>query len=123
MFLILFNPWYLNLSFSFMTEIYGFCVAFFGVWAWLKMRTKTGGAKSVSWSGAHAAALLIGASFWIRQFCAILFPALWIATLASLLLPKNKEALKKSIPPLLSSGLLFTVSVALYFPWAKSTGN
>jgi hypothetical protein len=109
------NPLFLHLSTTFMTENYGYLIALLSACIWFRGR-KT---DSTSWYVASAA--VAGASFWIRQFCALVFPALilaeWIAGGAKF---QNVRTLlvKRSLPM-----LVWVLIVGLYFPWAKATGN
>lgn len=109
------NPLFVHLSTTFMTENYGYLIALLSACIWFRGR-KT---DSTSWYVASAA--FAAASFWIRQFCALVFPALilaeWIAGGASLR-QARQLLVKRSL-----STLVWVLIVGLYFPWAKATGN
>ncbi|HEY4954982.1 MAG TPA: glycosyltransferase family 39 protein, partial [Gemmatimonadaceae bacterium] len=80
--LVVANPIFLHLSTTFMTENYGYVVALLAACIWFR------GKKTESTSLAIVAATVAGLSFWIRQFSALVFPALllaeWIASGANL---------------------------------------
>ena len=105
------NPLFLHLSQSFMTEVYGALVAFFGVWLWFRSESSV--------VGRMLAALVMGSSFWVRQFAVMVFPALLVAE--SISCPS-----KKSFKSAWAWSLVifsFLLPILLYFPWAKQTGN
>ena len=109
------NPLFLHLSTTFMTENYGYLIAFLSACVWFRGK-KT---DSAWWFVASAA--VAGTSFWIRQYCAVVFPALilgeWIASGANLRHART-ILVKRSL-----SILVWVLIVGLYFPWAKATGN
>jgi hypothetical protein len=122
--LLLGNPIFLHLTFSFMTEMYGYALALAGALLWLRSRERhLQGAPLVSWRAGLLASALMGASFWIRQFCVAVFPALLCAAALRLALEKDGRALRKSVPVLAGSTALFTLVVLLYFEWARASGN
>jgi hypothetical protein len=109
------NPIFLHLSTTFMTENYGYSVAFLAACVWFRGRSTGSALLGV------VAAAIGGLSFWIRQFSALVFPALivaeWIAGGASL---RNLRAIVLRRAPAI---LVWVVIVVAYFPWAKATGN
>jgi hypothetical protein len=109
------NPLFLHLSTTFMTENYGYFVALLAACIWFR------GRRSDSASLGVVAAAVAGLSFWIRQFSALVFPALilaeWIVDGARL---KSGRAIALRRAPAI---LVWVAIVALYFPWARATGN
>ena len=102
------QPIFFHLSTTFMTEHYGLFFGLLGVVCWFSGLQKTG-------------AIIMGASFWVRQFSVLVFPAILLAEFF-------QE--KVSVPALilfirkhLKSILAFTLPVFVYFPWARWTGN
>jgi hypothetical protein len=68
---VVFNPFYLYFSTTYMTEMYGYVLALAGAALWF------GSSRPVpSWKTAIGSAFLIGTTFWIRQFCVTVFPAM-----------------------------------------------
>jgi hypothetical protein len=109
------NPLFLHLSTSFMTENYAYFVGLLGACIWFYGRNRHPVASGV------IAAAIVGFAFWIRQFSALVLPALILAELIS------ARVGSRSLRPLAirwSASLgVFAVSVAAYFAWATSTGN
>src|SRR5204863_3579820 len=92
--LLLGNPLFLHLTFSFMTEIYGYAMALGGALLWLNARARrSSGAPLIGWRAGLGAVTLIGGSFWIRQFCVCVFPALVGAAVLRLWLARDRGAL------------------------------
>lgn len=122
--LLMTNPLFLSLAFSFMTDIHGYLLALFAVWAWFaaeRRRLPRMGEPVVDYGAALGVAALVGASFWIRQFCVLVFPALVLPRLLAQLRARDLRGLWRSLPRLLMSGAVLAAIVGLYFPWAKST--
>ena len=115
------NPLYMNLSASFMTEIYGWSFALLGavLWFWRRERNS-----ELAWPTALAVALWVGGTFWVRQFAVVVFPALLGSYVLGIVLgaPNRPERLKRELPKLLAATLLFCAVVLVYFPWAKAIG-
>ena len=110
--LFLVNPMTLHLANSFMTEFYGLTYPMLGAWIWFRdrsIREQRGDSVLLSWPGALLPAAIIGASFWTRQTCVLVFPAL----IASSFGPRWKA----SAPRLLAAVALFSAIVLAYFPW------
>ncbi len=109
------NPLFLHLATTFMTENYGYLLALGSACIWFR------GKKNNSASSPYAASVLAGASFWIRQFCTLAFPALIIAEWIA-----SGPTLRNAVTHLRQrSGaiLLWVGIIGLYFPWARITGN
>ncbi len=117
------NPLFLHFSASFMTEVYGYTLAFLATWLWLRDRSQRQEGALLSWPIALFAGTLIGATFWIRQFCVLVFPALAFATLLAAFLRREYHRIGRTLPQLLAATVLFVTLVLGYFSWAKSTGN
>jgi hypothetical protein len=124
---VFFNPLFLNLSLSFMTEIYGYVPTLVGatLWFWERRRRDAEDAEQpvVRLWVAAAVALLVAASFWIRQFSVCLFPALLGSAVLRLLVNRQWRRLGRSLPALLLAVALFFAGVVAYFPWVKATAN
>jgi len=109
------NPLFLNLSTAFMTENYGYFVALLAACIWFRGRKTDSSLQGIAAGG------VAGLSFWIRQFSALVFPALllaeWFTTGANL---KNAVKIARRRAPAI---FVWLVVIALFFPWAKTTGN
>lgn len=123
--LLVANPIFLHVTFSFMTEVYGYALALAGALVWLhgRSRREGAGAPVISWTAGLAAATIIGGSFWIRQFCAAVFPALLAAAVLRTLKDGDRLALRRSLPVAAATIAWFSVVVVGYFAWAKLSGN
>jgi hypothetical protein len=124
--LLMVNPIFLYLACSFMTEIYGYLLALLAVLLWLSRRQRDhdrSGRPMTSYATGVGVALLAGASFWIRQFCLTVYPALVAAGLLDQLRRRDSTGLRKSLPRLLTSAVVLMVVVGGYFAWARWTGN
>lgn len=125
---IIFNPLFLFLSATFMTEIYGYTVAFLGALLWFRGRTKQGGGDEhtlplISWTAAIGSAALIGYSFWIRQFCAFVYPSLLISLLPAAYSKGSRITERTTVIRLITSFFIFALFVGTYFFWSRTTGN
>ncbi|MFN2604032.1 MAG: hypothetical protein ABR582_14925 [Gemmatimonadaceae bacterium] len=109
------NPIFLNLAMSFMTEVYGYFVALLSACIWYAGRKRESGTFIV------LAGVMAGLSFWIRQFGALVLPALvlgeWLAGPRSLTSART-IALRRA-----PAVLAWWAMIALYFAWSKATGN
>jgi hypothetical protein len=119
------NPLYLFFATSFMTEIYGYVPAFLAAVVWFRDRRSRdleGGA--LVFSGPCAlAALLSAASFWIRQYGVLVFPALVGSALLGAAFRGEWRRIRASLAAIsLGIGLL-AGGVLGYFSWARSGGN
>jgi hypothetical protein len=115
------NPLFVNLALSFMTECHGYAPALAGAVIWLRSRRAADGAASPAAVGLGAsvfAGALIGATFWIRQYGAVAFPALAGATIAGLVARREWTRLRRSAPALAAGTLAFATAVGSYVPWA-----
>jgi hypothetical protein len=119
MLLFVLNPIFLNLALSFMTEVYGYIIAFFGVYLWLKGRQF----KSEKWF--YVSAIVCGLSFWQRQFSVLVFPALLMADFMEQIGRWNIQSFKLYLDNRhrrFQVGL-FCLPIFCYFVWAKLTHN
>lgn len=124
--LLVLNPIFLHLSFSYMTEVYGYLVAFLAVWLWFAHRKRFGdtiGKPIASIPVCLGVATLVGVSFWFRQFCVAVLPALFGSSLIIRAIRRDWQGIARSIPRLLLSSICFICVVLSYFVWAKATGN
>ena len=125
----LFNPLTVYLATTFMTEIYGYAFGLAAFWIWFSVRKdpkpveKGDVLPEVALFPVLAAALLSGAAFWTRQFCALAYPALAGAYLATSVLNGRWLAARRCLPALLGGLALQTALVAGYFVWARASGN
>ena len=118
--MVVFNPLFGWLSLSFMTEIYGYFFALLGALVWVRDRNAYAEEALVSWPGAIATGLLIGAAFWIRQYCVLAFPALIGATFLTVWREGSWRRLRRSLPQLAGSCLAFGAVIAGYFLFART---
>lgn len=124
--LLVSNALFLHLSLSFMTEFWGYAPALLGAALWLRERRRAEAAQApaaLRLLPATAVALLIGASFWVRQFCVLSFPALLLATVGYLLCHRKWARLRATLPTLAVALLTFLAVTCAYFFWARATGN
>jgi len=105
------NPLFLHFQWSFMTELYGFAVQLSGLWIWLKSRERK------SQLGQILAIAVIATSFWVRQFCVMLIPCLFVADF--FLERKNKGFYLRWA----ASTFISVAIVGTYFYWVKASGN
>ena len=112
--LIAINPLFLHVEMSFMTEMYGLTASFLGALLWLKAGQSRPGLKVLG-------ALLIGASFWIRQFCVIVFPALLISDLVSV--ESRLGDRRRWLRDALLGSMAVAGAIVVYGLWARQTGN
>ena len=122
---VVLNPISAHLTFSFMTEYYGYTTALAGVLVWFIGRMnadRLGSKRLISFAAAISAAILIGASFWIRQFCVAAFPAVLIGSALNIRTDQRKRVLA-SVPPVVCAVAAFSGVVAGYFWWARVSGN
>jgi hypothetical protein len=116
------NPLFACLSLSFMTECYGYALAFLGAVAWLRSRRSADAGRfpaAVTFAAAALAAALIGASFWIRQYCVVAYPALVVATVANLVGMRQWRRLGRSLLPIALGALVVAAACQGYLVWAK----
>lgn len=124
--IIVLNPLFMNLTLSFMTEIHGFTPAFAGALIWFYSRLKADEENRpalVSWRAALTSAALIAFTFWIRQFCVLVFPAVFFVSLVGALQRKEMSRIKASFWRGTVSALLFVAIIITYFIWAKASQN
>ena len=120
------NPLFLNLSMSFMTECYGYAPALVGAVIWQRSRRRADAAATgpavVSLGAAVLVGALVGATFWTRQYCVVVFPALVATTIGRLVLAREWRRLARSLPPLLAGVGAFVAAILAYVVWAKHFG-
>jgi hypothetical protein len=123
--LLIVNPVFLHVALSYMTEPYGYAVALTGALVWLGDRAGRRGDddRLVGWRAGLTAATLVGLSFWIRQFCAAVFPALVAATAFRAWVGNQRVALRRTVPVFVVSAAWLFVLMLGYFVWAKLSGN
>ena len=109
------NPIFLNLAMSFMTEPYGYFVALLSACIWYAERKRESGFLIV------LAGVIGGLSFWIRQFGALVLPALVIAEWLSS--PRTLTSARTIALRRAPAVLAWWAVIALYFAWSKATGN
>lgn len=111
---VVWNPLFSYLSFTFMTEIYSYFFALLGAVIWMRDRRAHPKEELVSWSGALLSALAIGASFWIRQYSILVFPALLAATPLA-----GWDRVRRSAPRLIAACLVLAAIVQGFFYFAR----
>jgi len=113
------NPLFVNLSLSFMTEVYGYVPALLGAWIWLRYRPQGDAGRVRAWT-VLAAGALCGASFWIRQYAVLALPALWVGAYAGSRSPW-RHRLRTLVRPCALSLAGALPFVAGYFVWAQQS--
>ncbi len=117
------SPLYLYLSLTFMTEIYGWGLGLSGAVLWMRVRAQTGARAVPDWATTLGVAAIVGATFWIRQFVVVIFPALIGACLLELTLERDWTSLRRITPKIGTAVLVFCAVVLAYFPFARSIGG
>lgn len=119
-----FNPIYFYASTTFHTEIHGWVPPLIGAAVWFYGREKAQGTpRLVPFWVACVVALLTASSFWTRQICVLVFPALVGTSVARALFAKESARVVRTLPALAVAGAIFGAVIAAYFPWARATGN
>jgi hypothetical protein len=123
--LLAFNPIYFYSMTTFMTEIHGWVPALYSVvlWFWDRRRHETDPNRLLSFPVAMGVGLLSGATFWNRQLCVLVYPAMLGSTVICALARRRFLALARSIPAMLAATLIYGAIIGSFFPWARSTGN
>ncbi|MBI3293973.1 MAG: hypothetical protein HYZ71_04505 [Deltaproteobacteria bacterium] len=108
------NPFFLHFATSFMTENYGYTVMLLGILLWLRDSRSLEHLTALRLSSA----LILGASFWIRQFCVLALPALLLAALW----PERRR-----LGPFLKSAttylVVFALPIVAHALWSRHSGN
>jgi hypothetical protein len=119
------TPLPLYLSLTFMTEIYGWSLGLCGAVLWMRARAQADGGSAglPGWPTSLAVAAIVGATFWVRQFAVVVFPALLGAYLLELVLQHDLTTLRRAAPRIGVAVLVFSAAVLAYFPFARSTGG
>ncbi len=120
---LLFNPIFLYSATTFMTEIHGYFPAMLGVTLWMAGRSRSDDERLISWSFAVPSAALIGWSFWTRQICVLVFPALIASTIGLALLGRNRKRLARSMPVLAAAAAAFALVIAAHMVWSAGSGR
>ncbi len=116
------NPLFVNLAASFMTEIYGYTPALMGALVWQRGRRRAqadGAPQVIRWGAAVWAGVLIGATFWTRQYCVVVFPALLCATAGRLVLSRDWRRLALSWLPMVAGSVAFAATIGAYVVYAR----
>ena len=117
------SPLYLYSSLTFMTEIYGWGLGLLGAVVWMRARARDGGSAPPEWAASLGVAAIVGATFWIRQFAVVVFPALIGAYLLELALERDRAGLRRAAPRIGVAVLVYGAVVLAYFPFATSIGG
>jgi hypothetical protein len=123
---LLFNPLFLYLGLSFMTEIYGYAPTLLAAALWFGERRRSltrEGAPPMRWWVSLLVAVAIGGSFWTRQFSVAIYPALLASLVFALMRRRQWRQLLRATPALLLGMAAFFAIVGAYVPWAKASGN
>jgi hypothetical protein len=119
------NPLFVNLATSFMTEFYGYAPALAGALIWQRGRRHAqadGASPVIRWGAAAWAGALVGVTFWTRQYCIVVYPALVGATAGRLALARDWRRLALSWWPMLAGTVAFAATIGGYIVWAKHYG-
>lgn len=122
---VVLNPLFVNLAASFMTEFYSFGPALAGALVWQRGRRRAqadGAPQVIRWGAALCAGALVGATFWTRQYCMVVYPALVGATAGRLVLARDWRRLARSWRPMLAGTVAFAAIIGAYFVWARHFG-
>jgi len=129
--LLVFNPIYFYASTSYMTEIHGWAPALVAcaLWFWDRrradVRAEADGKErsAISWWVSILVGVIAGSTFWTRQWCVLVYPALLGATGLRLLLEKRWTTIVRTLPGLALGAPLYFLVIWSFFPWARATGN
>jgi hypothetical protein len=122
--LLALDPLYFYSSATFMTEIYGYVPVLLAAVLWFHARSRASPqGPAVGLGPALLVGGMMGAAFWTRQICVVFFGALAAGTGLRLAFDRDWGRLRRSIPPLICGAGVFAILVALYFPWARWSGN
>jgi 4-amino-4-deoxy-L-arabinose transferase-like glycosyltransferase len=123
--LLAYNPIFFYSGTSFMTELHGWVPALFAavLWFWDRKRLGQDATRIVSFWVAIGVGVLCGATFWTRQHCVLVFPALVAATVLGAAWRGRWVALLRSLPAFVVATAAFALVIYAYFPWARATGN
>lgn len=119
--LLITNPIFAYVSMTFMTDIYGYTLALLGAVWWFAGRRKADRRQSapiVPWGAAVGAGFAVGASFWVRQYCVMVYPALLGAAILNAWNDGNWRRLRSSIPRLAVGATVLAVVIRTYFVFA-----
>jgi hypothetical protein len=122
--LLISNPIFAYVSMTFMTDIYGYTLALLGAVWWFAGRRKADrqqNAPIVPWGTVVGTGFAIGASFWVRQYCVMVYPALLGAAILSAWNDGNWRRLRSSIPRLAVSAAVLAAVISAYFVFARTT--
>lgn len=119
------NPLFVNLSFSFMSECYGYAVAIIATAIWFKAVRYSGapGKPVIGVGSAVLVGFLMGGSFWIRQYCILAYPAVLGATGIRVLFDRDWKKVWVSLPAVVLASVVFIATIRGYFTWAEHSGN
>jgi hypothetical protein len=102
------SPYWLYLSGSYMTELWGLAPALLAAAIWFTYRRDSGAIVAVP--AALTCGLLCAVAFCTRQFCMLALPALFISAM-----PALHGRLRASLPALLTASASCAVVIALWF--------
>ena len=120
--LLITNPIFAYVSMTFMTDIYGYTLALLGAVWWFAGRRKADCRQSaaiVPWGAALGTGFAVGASFWVRQYCVMVYPALLGAAVLNAWNDDAWRRLRSSIPRLAASATVLAVVISAYFVFAR----
>lgn len=118
------NPLYQYLSASFMSEIYGWVPALGAALLWFSARRRRAGLSGalISLRTAMLVGLLSGLTFWVRQFAVLVLPSLFLGSLLPLVLRRQWQRVKVSLPALLASTAVCVATLGLFFFVTRASG-
>jgi len=120
--LLITNPIFAYVAMTFMTDIYGYTLALLGAVWWFAGRRKADLRQSallVPWGAVVGTGFVVGASFWVRQYCVMVYPALLGAAILNVWNDGNWRRLRSSIPRLAVSAAVLAMVIGAYFVFAK----
>jgi hypothetical protein len=120
-----FNPIYFYSFTTYMNELYGWVPALYAavLWFWDRTRLEREGERMITPWVAVAVGLLAGSTFWTRQLCVLVFPALLVAAVVTAVVRGRVRALVLALPSLALACAVFGAVIWAFFVWAKATGN
>ena len=126
--LLAFNPIYFYSATTFMNEMYGWVPALLVavLWFWDRRRLEEGAAADtqlISFWVVALAGILAGATFWTRQFCVLVYPALLVGTVLRFIVLRRWLAIVRALPGIVVGTAVFAATIYGFFVWARATGN
>jgi len=123
--LVITNPLVTYVTFSFMTDLPGLFISWLGIllWFWHLHILDKEGLNNKAFCVALAGSFFMGLSFWVRQLSVLVYPACFLARWGMESLSARRVFPGKKMLPYIFPSLIFALTIACYFWWARTTHN